>query len=272
MLQKIIKFVLIGFVTFTIHAYAAQPAQRIISLAPNTTELLFATGAGKKIVGVSAYSDYPAVAKTLPIVADYTGLNIEKIVALKPNLIVGWQGGNPEQQIQILRSLHLPVYMVSIHSMPEIADTIKKLGQLAGTEKIANNAANQFLSQYILLLKKYNQQPNKTVFYEVSANPLITLNKSNLVNQIIVACGGENIFANTLGAAPQVSMAALIKLQPQVIIIGAKSTDKIQQPPLWKKLNAVKANKVFTIDPDWLNRPGPRSILAMQAICNAIRN
>src|SRR3990167_4830695 len=144
-----------------------QPAKRMVTFAPSLTELVFAAGAHKKLVGVSAYSDYPSAAKKIPVVADYTGPDLEKLVALKPDLVLAWSGGTSDQVISKIKTLHIPVCSVDIQKMEDVAQTIKAIGFLACTQSIANKHADQFLNQYYALRSKYENKPEVTVFYQL---------------------------------------------------------------------------------------------------------
>ena len=148
--------------------------------------------------------------------------------------------------------------------------TIEALGILAGTKNTAIDAATQFMSQYDALSKQYASRPRMNVFYEMSETPLLTMNKHNLASEIILQCGGKNIFADTVGGAPEVSVSSILALEPQAIIIGEDHSTGLhayQSWQKWQRLNAVKSHHIFLINPDWISRAGPRTLLAMQQVC-----
>lgn len=276
---KLFFFILLNLLTFVPgHVFALDPpllkqsAKRIVTLSPSLTELVFAAGAQKKLVGVSAYSDYPALARRIPVIADYTGPDLEKLVALKPDLVLAWSGGTSDQVISKIKTLHIPVCSVDIQKMEDVAQTIKAIGFLAGTQSIANKHADQFLNQYYALRSKYENKPEVTVFYQLSSQPLLTLNKQSLVNEIITDCGGKNVFADAVARVPEVDMASILKLQPQVIIASKSKTssDPFTFWSAWPQLSAVQKHSVFTIDADLIERPGPRAVLAMTALCRDV--
>ena len=250
-----------------------QPAKRMVTFAPSLTELVFAAGAQKKLVGVSAYSDYPSAAKKIPVVADYTGPDLEKLLALKPDLVLAWSGGTSDQVMSKIKALHIPVCSVDIQKMEDVPQTIKAIGFLAGTQAIANKSADQFLNQYNTLRSKYENKPEVTVFYQLSNQPLLTLNKQSLVNEIITDCGGKNVFADAIARVPEVDMAAILKVQPDVIIASknkVSQTDPVAFWSAWSGLLAVQKKHIFTVDADLIERPGPRAILAMTVLCQEI--
>ncbi|OGT30293.1 MAG: hypothetical protein A3E87_00985 [Gammaproteobacteria bacterium RIFCSPHIGHO2_12_FULL_35_23] len=275
------KFLLLVISLFWVSAFSLsnqqplvnKPVHRIISLAPNVTELLFAAGVGAKVVGISAFSDYPPQALKLPIVATSGGLDMERIIALQPDLVVAWQGGNSPEELESLANFHIPVVNTRIQTIAQLIITIKYLGNLAGTSKEANQTANQLNNQYKTLLQQYSKQPVISVFYQISTTPLLTLNDNNLIDEIIRGCGGHNIFAHTLGQAPEVNITAVLANQPQVIIISESPASQVAAKQFWQQypeLQAVQVNNVFLVNPDFTDRAGPRMILGMQQICKDI--
>jgi len=273
-MRKLVLSILLVFAPLLCFAKHHQPAHRIISLAPNVTEILYQAGAGASLVGVSAYSDYPLAAKKLPIVSSATGLDLEKIISLKPDLVVAWRGGTPAFQVATLIQHHIPVYWASTQTMKEIAQSIKHLGKLAGHKKEAARRAKQFLEHYQTLKKQYKHRKTMRVFYQMSENPLYTINRHSITNQLIDDCGGQNIFADTIGAAPQVTMSAVLAKQPQVIIISKPERDIVDLSTGWSKwqdIPAVKRHNVFQINSSLIDRPGPRLIQGMTQLCQDIQ-
>lgn len=249
------------------------PVDRIVSLAPNITEILFAIGAGHEVKGVSAFSNYPKRAKQLPIVASSYGLDVERIVQLKPQIAIAWEEGNPSQELSQLRSLHIPVYLARLGTMTQIATTMLRLGQIAGTLPKAEQVASQFVSRYQNLRARYEGQKPVSVFYALSNQPLMTLSGRTLQGHMIHDCGGVNIFAHTMGTAPEVNIASVLAKQPQVIIISQPEGSKRDLTAFWKKYNqipAVKHGQIYSIDSDLIDRAGPRSVDGMQQLCTAI--
>jgi iron complex transport system substrate-binding protein len=248
-----------------------KPAQRVIAMAPHVTELLFAAGAGEKIVGAVTYSDYPEAAKKIPRVGDNRLIDMERVAAMKPDLIVIWMHGGFERQIENLRKLGVPLF----HSEPEkldgIADNIERLGQLMGTDAVANAAAADIRQQFTALSKQYANRPPVRLFYQVWDKPLYTLNGKAIVSDSIRLCGGINIFADQKVTAPVVSMEAVLQANPEAII-GTSEKD-YGSVDLWKPystLLAVKNNNLFRLQGDLLNRAGPRMVAGTKALCERI--
>lgn len=247
-----------------------KPATRIISLAPDLTEMLFAIGAGSHIVGASIFSNYPAQAKKIPIISNSSELNLEAIVALKPDLIIAWQGGNPSRQLEKLKQLEIPVFIFSPRIIRDIPDTMMALGILTGKEKRASHVAKLFRQQLTFLKKHYAAQKRIAVFYEIWQKPLFTIGGSSLISQAIDLCGGRNVFATSVGFAPQVNIEAVLAANPDVIIGGYDDLTNYRWQAdwlRWPQLSAVKNHRIYAIDPNLLQRFGPRFIQGMQQLC-----
>lgn len=252
----------------------AQPARRIVSLAPHVTELLYAAGGGDRIVGTVSYSDYPPQARGIPRVGDNKALDLERIAALKPDLVVVWRHGNAEKQTERLRALGIPLFHSEPRRLEAIPDNLEKLGVLLGTEPVARRAADAFRKQVDTLRKTYAARPPVTVFYQVWQQPLMTLNGQHLVSDLLALCGGRNLFANEAPLVATVSVEAVVAGNPEVMLtagMGATASDK----PLadfamwerWKQMTAVARGNLFVINGDLINRAGPRVTQAAAEIC-----
>lgn len=241
--------------------HLAQPAERIVSLAPDMTEMVYAIGAGDKIVGVMQGSDYPEAARQQPVVANYHALNQEAIMARHPDLVIAW-AGTSSHQLAWLAHLGAAVYVSRQKNITDIPVTLRKLGCLAGTEREANRIAAQFEKRLKRLQEQGHRHAPVTVFYEVTDKPLMTINQESWINQVITLCGGKNIFADAPVIAPVVSREAILARNPEVII--AKDFSTWQS---WPQLRAVKNHHLFSIPPDWLERAGPRVILGAERMC-----
>jgi iron complex transport system substrate-binding protein len=252
----------------------AAPAQRIVSLAPHVTELLFAAGGGARIVGAVSYSDYPPQAASIPRVGDNKSLDLERIVAMKPDLIVVWRHGNALRQIDRLRELHVPLFFSEPHRLDDIPVTIDKLGILLGTSAEANKASIAFRHDITNLRTRYASQPPVSVFYQVWDDPLMTLNGTHIVSEVIELCGGRNVFADLKPLVPTISTEAVLAADPEAIVTatpGATSSEHAL-PSLdtwrkWPSMKAVARGNLFGIDGDLINRPTPRLAIGAAALC-----
>ncbi len=245
----------------------AKPAQRIISLAPNLTEILFAIGAGDKVVGVSSESDFPPQAKAIARVASFNELNLEAIIESKPDLIVAWLGGNPIGQLTKLKELHIPVYSARFKTIADIPKTMQKLSILTGTVNQATPVIKNFNTNIAKLRHKYAKQQPVSVFYQVWHKPIFTISDKSIINQVIGLCGGRNVFAKTKGSSPQVSVEAVLVADPQVILAGEDSNYWRSMWQFWHRLRAVHNNNLYTIPPSLVERPGPRLWRGARLVC-----
>jgi iron complex transport system substrate-binding protein len=247
----------------------AGPAQRIVSLTPHATELLFAAGAGGRVVGVIGGSDWPAEARTLPGVGDSRALDVERIVALAPDLVVAWPY-TPARQIGALRSRGIPIFNAEPKSIDGIATDIARLGTLAGTEAQAEARAAEFRRRLAQLRARQAGKPSVRVFYQVWNVPLYTIGGRHLVTEAIGVCGGENVFAGVSTPAPTVTVEAVLAAAPDVIVAGA---DGGVRPPWlddwrrWAALPAAAQGHLFAVNADLLHRAGPRFLDGVDELC-----
>lgn len=255
---------------------AARPAphafpRRIITLAPHITELVFAAGAGDRIVGTVSSSDYPPQARHIPRVGNGIELDTERIVALRPDLILAWQpSGATRALAPLLSRLHIPLAYVQPHALRDIPAEVADLGRRLGTAAIADRKARELTARIAALAARYEHQQVVSTFIEVGASPLYTLGKAPLINDALRVCGGGNIFAGTTIPAPQVSIESVLRARPDAIIIPSNNARRVaQRTHYWADLSlrAALDRHVYGIDPDELFRPGPRMIDATQALC-----
>ena len=252
----------------------AAPAQRVISLAPHVTELIYAAGGGAKLVGAVSYSDYPPAAKQVPRVGDNTALDLERIVELKPDLIVVWRHGNAQAQLERLRELHIPLFFSEPHRLDDIAVTLTRLGTLLGTSATADTAASAYRQDIARLRSRYASRPPVSVFYEVWDQPLMTLNGTHMISDVITLCGGRNVFAQLAPLVPTVSTEAVLAANPEAIVTASAGATKTTAPlakldpwHAWPSLTAAARNNLFAIDGDLIDRPAPRIAQGAAELC-----
>ncbi len=251
----------------------AQPAQRIVSLAPHATELIFAAGGGDRIVGTVGYSDYPAAALKIPRVGSHQQIDVERIIALKPDLLVVWLHGNSERQLEGVRKLGIPFFFSDPKKLTDIPTSIERLGILMGTEQKANKVAIAERAELARLGAQYRNRPIVRIFYQVWGKPLYTLNGGNIMNDVIRLCGGENVFAKLPIPAPTVSVESVLLENPEVMMTGDRQAEKSGGLEMWKSyqnLLAVKNDNLFSVDADLVNRAGPRLIEGATMVCEKL--
>ncbi|MBX3603811.1 MAG: cobalamin-binding protein [Piscinibacter sp.] len=248
----------------------ARPAQRIVSLAPHLTELLFAAGAGAHVVGVGAYSDYPAAARALPRVGDSALLDLERIVALKPDLLVVWQDGNSPQQLQRLATLGVPVYASRLGTLADIASTLRRLGTLAGTPTAAQARAQAFEAELAALRERYGGRRELRVFYQIWHRPLLTVNGRHLISEALRLCGARNVFAELGPLTPSVSPEAVLAADPQVIVTGSTDPAGGDNLDRWRALRATRQLPLLTVEADTLHRSSDRIVDGVRELCEKL--
>ena len=250
------------------------PAARIVTLAPHAAELVVAAGAGARVVGVIAGTDYPAAMKGKPTVGDVSALDVERIVALAPDLIVTWPWTTPRQTAS-LREAGIAVFEADPRTIDGIATDIERLGRLTATEPVADAAAAAFRQRLTQIAGERAPGPPLRVFYEVSDAPLFTLGGKHLVSQAIALCGGENVFSALSIPAPEVGVEAVLAANPDVIVAG---TSDAKRPPWldawtrWPALAAVGHRALYTVDANLLHRPGPRFAEGVEQLCRTLAN
>lgn len=248
-----------------------KPAQRVIALAPHVTELLFAAGGGDRIVGAVNYSDYPEAAKQIPRVGDNRQVDMERLLAMKPDLLVVWRHGTSERQIDQLRQLGIPMFHSEPKKLDQIADNLEKMGKLLGTEAAANAAAKELRQKLAALRTQYAARPPVRAFYQVWDKPLYTLNGEHIVSDALKVCGGQNIFADQKVTAPVVSVEAVLEADPEAVFATAeKDYGGVSLWRPYKTLKATRQDNLFTIDGSLLNRAGPRMIAGTAVLCEKL--
>ena len=245
-------------------------ARRIVSLAPNLTELLFAAGAGGRVVGASAWSDHPAAARRVPRIGDAFRFDYERILALQPDLVVAWESGTPTAAIVRLRTLGTRVVVLPVGSLDDVATAIETLGELAGTQAAAGPAARDYRAALGTLRERYRGRPAIGVFVQLDDEPLFTVTGRHLISEIVSLCGGANIFAGLPGLAPAVDLEAVIARDPQAILYAGYAADPSR---VWRRyggITAVRRGNVYRIPPDEIARATPRILAGARRICESL--
>lgn len=248
----------------------AQPPQRIVSLAPHITELIYAVGASAQLVGADSASDYPAAAKNLPRIGDYSRVNFERIAALNPDLIVGWRSGNRAADIHRLRQMGIPILLTDAHSLTDVAQLLRLMGRATGHAKEGERAAQGFEIRLIKLRGRFASTPTRRVFYQVWDQPLMTVGGHHWLNDAISLCGGRNIFADLQGAAPLVSLESVLTRAPEMIISGDDAPDRRSMWQRFPRLPAVQRRALIRMNADALHRPTPRVLDGVETLCQEI--
>ncbi|MBW4978055.1 cobalamin-binding protein [Marinobacter adhaerens] len=250
----------------------AEPAQRVVSLSPGATELLFSAGAGDRLVAVSAWSDYPAEAADLPQVGDSNRLDLEAIVSLAPDLVVAWVDGNSRSQLERLSDLGIHVFWLAPRTFDDIAAAVSDLALLTGLPDLGNERAEAFRADMAALESQYADARPVKVFYQIWDQPLMTVNREELISKAISLCGGVNVFGELPRLVPRISREAVLEANPEAIITAGSSDDR-QWLEAWREfpgLAAVAAGNLFLEPPDLLARPTLRMAEGAMHLCQTL--
>ncbi len=250
-----------------------QPARRIISLAPHITELLFSAGAGDRIVGAVDYSDYPPAARTLPRIGSYNAVDMERILALRPDLVIGWASGNPPALIEQLRKLGLTVFLSEPRTLEDVAGDLERIGELTGTQATAKMAASSFRQRLELLRVRYRERTPVSVFYQVWHRPLMTVNGEHLISNVIRLCGGRNVFSELPTLVPKLDIEAILLADPQAIVAGVRMPGDrqwMQDWQRWPQLRAVGNQHLISVPADLMQRHTLRILDGAELLCGEL--
>ncbi len=243
-----------------------RPAQRIVSLAPHLTEMLFAIGA--PVVGVVDRSDYPPEARALPSIGPYHSPDLERLMQLRPDLVVAWQSGTPAAQVERLRGLGLAVWITRGTQLEDVPNEMRDLGRLTGRQSAAEPAAAAFERELGELTARHAHVRRVSGFYEIWPQPLVTVSDRHFIGQAMARCGIRNIVGDTHGDTPTWSEEAVVRARPEMLLTSPPAHD-FERWRRWSDLPAVRNDALIVLPADVLMRPGPRLIEGIRALCEA---
>jgi len=247
-----------------------RPAQRIVSLAPHLAEIAFAAGAGARLAGVSSFSRHPTEVRRLPVVASHGRVDIERLIALQPDLVLAWQSGNSPLQIDRLKRLGVRVFVTEVRALADIPRIVRLVGALAGSEAVAEESARQFENEIANLRGRYAAQRLVTVFLEIWHRPMLTVNGAHLISDALRVCGGRNVFAAAKTLTPLVSREEILDARPEAIVAGGFGSEAPQAWRGFEQVPAVRNRRIHAIDPDLLHGQGPRVVEGVRALCERL--
>ncbi len=250
---------------------SGNAAQRIVTLSPHLAEIAFAVGAGERIVGVSAYTNYPEQTASLPVVGDAFNVDQERLVLLSPDLVLAWQSGTPEHIVDELRARGFRVEVIRTTTLDEIAAALGRIGALTGQADAGAALAAEFEARLARLRETYRDAPPISVFYQVAVRPLYTINAAHYLSELIELCGGRNVFADLGDLAPAISVEAVLERDPDVMLAssdaGSSAFDEWRR---WPELAANRYGNHFIMPADEIGRATPRLLAAASAMCEAL--
>ena len=247
-----------------------KPASRIVSLAPHLTEILYAAGAGERLVGAVDFSDYPVAARALPRVGSDARIDLEAVLALRPDLVVAWPNAGSLRAVDRLAELGVPVFRSEPRELDDIASTLQRLGRLAGSGRQADVAAAAFRARAAALQRRYGAARKVRVFYQIWDRPLLTVNGAHVISKVIGICGGENVFADAPLLVPEVDREAVLRADPQVIVASGSNDAQPQWLDMWRRLPGLAATdggQLYAIPADLIQRHTPRILDGAERLC-----
>ena len=247
------------------------PARRVVTLAPHLTELLYAAGGAGRVVGVDSYSRYPATVATLPRVGDAAGLDLERILALRPELAFGWLSGNKASDLARLRELGVPLFLSEPRHLADVPRTLRIIGKLLGTSATAEQQARAFEAKLQALQAHAAVGRTVSVFFEVWHQPLSSVNGEHLISDVIALCGGRNIFAGLAALAPPVTLESVLIADPEVIVATDVPPRALSMWDHYPRLRAVQRQQIFQLEPDLIARATPRILDGAEKMCEWLR-
>jgi len=258
-----------------------RPPERVVTLAPSLAELVFAAGAGRSLVGVSELSDYPAEARAIARIGDAGRVDVERVLALRPDLVIVWQRGNVAREIEQLERAGVRLFQLAPQRLDEVARAIERLGALLGHEASATRRAAELRASLARLRAAHASAAPVRVFYQVWQQPLMTVNRRQIIDDILGVCAGTNVFADLAPLVPTVSTEAVVTADPEAILTASEQTGAAawRRDPdsaafaLWRRqprLTAVRHGWLYTLDGDLISRQGPRIVDGAAAVCSVL--
>jgi iron complex transport system substrate-binding protein len=251
----------------------ARPPQRIVSLAPHITELLYAAGAGSAVIAADEYSDYPLAARKLPRIGNAYALDLEAMLALKPDLVIAWKSGGTANLVAKLKSLGMPVFLSEPKTLDDIPRSVETLGRIAGSDTVAQAAAARLRARKAQLEAQFSKRSKVKVVFEIWSPPIMTINRSHLINAVLQLCGAENPFADLATLTPTISAESVVAANPEVILASSQGNARplyLDDWLRWPSIPAVAHGLVASIPGDFIDRAGPRIFDGAAQICGIV--
>jgi iron complex transport system substrate-binding protein len=253
----------------------AAPARRVVSLAPHLTELMYAAGAGERMVGAVQYSDYPPAAQHLPRIGSEASIDLEALVALRPDLVVAWPNAGSARAVERIAALGIPVFRSEPRELEDIARTLENLGRLVGTEATAAAAAHAFRARAAAIAHRYAERSRVRVLYQVWDRPLITVNGDHVISKVMRLCGGENVMADLPALAPEIDRELVLRADPEAIVASGADGERPPWLDDWRAfpgLAAVRADNLYAIRAELLQRHTPRLLDGAVELCRILES
>ncbi|MDN3484231.1 cobalamin-binding protein [Pseudoalteromonas sp. APC 3224] len=270
-----LKRIVVGLLLFAVSApqALADKPLRIVALAPHIVENLYAIGAGDLIVGTLDYADYPQEATKIERIGGYNGISIEKLLMLKPDMVIAWKSGNQAEDLAQIKRLGIELYLSDPSSIEGVASEILKLGQITGHIEQSKQVAETFTAKLNAIKVTQKDKTTLTGFYQLWPEPMMTVSKNTWINQLIETCQVTNVFANSDTDYPQISIENVIVTKPQVIIIPDEKSKRVMPTVNWQQwpeIPAVKYEQFISVNADLLHRFTPRMLDGLAQMCDKV--
>jgi iron complex transport system substrate-binding protein len=248
--------------------------ERIVSLAPSITEIVFALGSGDRLVGVTRFSDYPPETSTIQKVGSYVNPDIEKIVALRPDLVLGTKDGNPKALVERLARLGVPTYVVNPRTLEEVVSTVRRLGQLIDAGPAASDLAGAMAERIRRVQRKVAGSPRPRVFFQIGVEPIVSAGRGTFIDVLIRMAGGVNV-TGQMSAYPHLSVERVLVARPEIIFVSSMARGRAFEKvkgfwEQWPGLPAVQGGRIHIVDSDILDRPSPRIVDGLETLAQLI--
>lgn len=247
-----------------------QPARKIVALAPHLVENVYSAGAGHLLIAVVDYSDYPPEARKLPRLGSAMAVSVETVLALQPDLVLAWGSGNNENVVRQLKRFGLPVYVDEPRTLEDVAQTVRDIGALAGTQAVAEQEAERYLNTLADLRQRYTNEEAVGVFYQVWNDPLQTLNDEHIVSDVIRLCGGYNVYGDAASIAPVINRESILDRDPDIIVASGRADERPQWLDEWLRwpgMSAVRNQHLYVVHADLIQRHTMRILEGAEIFC-----
>ncbi|MDQ9093008.1 cobalamin-binding protein [Pseudoalteromonas haloplanktis] len=263
-------FLLVILHSFSVIAATSKQQLRIVALAPHIVENLYTIGAGEQIVGTVEYADFPAAANDIPRIGGHQGIQLEKLLALKPDLVLAWKTGSKAEDLARIERFGIDISYSDASEVDKVPNELRRLGMLTGREQAAEQAAIEFADKIAAIRAEYQHKTEVAVFYQLWPEPMMTVGKNTWINQLIDICQGRNVFANSRTDYPQISIENVVVAKPEVIILPDEKSQQ-QQAVIdwsqWPEVPAVKHKQFISVNADLLHRFTTRMIDGLDDMC-----
>jgi len=244
---------------------------RVVTLAPNLAELMFAANAGDQLVGVSAFTDFPPGAADLPIIGDAFAIDQEQLLILKPDILLAWDQGTPAHLLDLLRDEGYRVEVIRTNGLDDVAVALETIGDLTGNPQQAKQAAQAYRQQVAALREQHKDTEPVRVFYQISSRPLFTVNAAHYISELLELCGGQNIFSDLGELAPMVDVEAVLSRDPEAMLAATDATEEaFDDWNVWPGMAANRYGNRFFVPAAEIGRATPRLVAAGEAVCEAL--